>query len=67
METLYTIKEKMEKLSLNTTLYFEKDNYQASIRARKTAMELRELMDVLRQDILDERKKREPLKKKKKK
>ena len=57
MDTLKKIKELVEKMSVDTTKVFEKGNKSASIRARKYAQEIKELIKVYRKDILDEMKK----------
>lgn len=57
METLEKIKNLTETLSLETTKFFEKKNNSAGTRARKTAQEIKELMQVLRKEILEHSKK----------
>jgi hypothetical protein len=52
METLEQIKSLVETLSSETTKFFEKGNKSAGTRARKTAQELKDLMQVLRKEIL---------------
>jgi hypothetical protein len=52
METLEQIKSLVEALSSETTKFFEKGNKSAGTRARKTAQELKDLMQVLRKEIL---------------
>jgi hypothetical protein len=56
METLEQIKTLTEELSQNTTKFF-KGNNSAGIRARKNAQDLKALLQTLRNEILDERKK----------
>lgn len=57
MDTLKKIKELVEKMSVDTNKVYERGNKSASIRARKYAQEIKELMKVFRKDILDEMKK----------
>jgi len=57
METLEKIKNLTETLSSETTKFFEKNNNSAGTRARKTAQEIKELMQVLRKEILEHTKK----------
>jgi hypothetical protein len=57
MESLKTIKELVEKMSVDTKKVYEKGNHSASIRARKCAQEIKELIKVFRKDILTEIKK----------
>jgi hypothetical protein len=54
METLRRIKELVDKMSVDTTKVFEKGNRSASIRARKYAQEIKELISVYRKEILKE-------------
>jgi hypothetical protein len=56
METLEKIKELTEELSVNTTKFFKSSNKSAGTRARKTAQELKDLLQTLRKEILEERK-----------
>jgi hypothetical protein len=56
METLEQIKTLTEELSQNTTKFF-KGNNSAGTRARKNAQDLKTLLQTLRNEILDERKK----------
>lgn len=58
METLEKIKEVTEVLSVDVTKFF-KGNNSAGTRARKSAQELKALLQTLRNEILDERKKTE--------
>ena len=55
MKTLEQIKTLVEQLSAETTKFFDKGNKSAGTRARKSAQELRELMQVLRKEILNHR------------
>jgi hypothetical protein len=55
METLEQIKLLVEELSVDTTKFFGGNN-SAGTRARKSAQELKKLMDGLRKEILSERK-----------
>lgn len=56
MDTLEKIKTLTEELSVDTTKFF-KGNNSAGTRARKMAQELKALLQTLRTEILDERKK----------
>jgi len=56
METLEKIKSLTEELSVDVTK-FSKGNKSAGTRARKVAQELKALLQTLRSEILDERKK----------
>jgi hypothetical protein len=55
METLEKIKELTEVLSVNSTKFF-KGNKSAGTRARKTAQELKALLQTLRGEILEHNK-----------
>lgn len=57
MDTLNKIKDLVEKLSVDTTKVFEKGNRSASIRSRKYAQEIKELIPHFRKEILQEIKK----------
>jgi hypothetical protein len=52
METLEQIKTLVETLNAETTKFYTKGNQSAGTRARKAAQELKELMQVLRKEIL---------------
>jgi len=54
METLFRIKELVEKISIDTDKVFKKGNRSASIRARRYAQELKELITPFRKEILEE-------------
>jgi hypothetical protein len=56
METLEQIKVLTEQLSLDTTKFYG-GNKSAGTRARKSAQELKALLQTLRGEILEERKK----------
>ena len=56
METLHNIKDLTESLSNDTGKFF-KGNKSAGTRGRKTAQELKALLQQLRIEILDESKK----------
>jgi hypothetical protein len=56
METLEKIKELTELLSVDTVKFY-KGNKSAGTRARKSAQELKALLQQLRTEILEERKK----------
>lgn len=55
METLEQIKLALEELSVNATKFFG-GNDSAGTRARNAAQDLKKLYDVLRKEILTERK-----------
>jgi hypothetical protein len=57
METLEQIKLLTETLTSETNKFFEKGNQSAGTRARKAAQEIKELMQVLRKEILNHNKK----------
>jgi hypothetical protein len=57
MEILQKIKELVEKMSVDTQKVYEKGNRSASIRARKYAQEIKQLIGVYRKEILEEMKK----------
>lgn len=57
METLSKIKELIEKMSVDTQKVYEKGNRSASIRARKNAQEVKQLISIYRKEILEEIKK----------
>ena len=54
METLGKIKDLVEKMSVDTHKVYEKGNRSASIRARKYAQEIKNLVATFRKEILDE-------------
>ena len=56
METLEKIKELTEVLSVDATKFF-KGNNSAGTRSRKTSQELKDLLQTLRKEILEDRKK----------
>lgn len=56
MDTLEKIKTVTEELSVDASKFF-KGNKSAGTRARKSAQELKGLLQTLRTEILDERKK----------
>jgi hypothetical protein len=57
MDTLKKIKDLVERMSVDTTKVFEKGNRSASIRARKYAQEIKELIPLYRKELLQEIKK----------
>jgi hypothetical protein len=57
MDTLEKIKSLTETLTVETTKFYDKSNNSAGTRARKAAQELKELMQVLRKEILNHSKK----------
>jgi bisphosphoglycerate-dependent phosphoglycerate mutase len=59
MDTLNKIKELVEKMSVDTTKVYQKGNRSASIRARKHAQEIKELIPYFRKEILNEIKRQE--------
>lgn len=61
METLFKLKELIEKISIDTNKVFKKGNRSASIRARKHAQELKELITPFRKEILDEITRQKPI------
>lgn len=58
METIEKIKTLTEELSVDATKFF-KGNNSAGTRARKLAQDLKNLLQILRTEILEERKKEE--------
>jgi len=56
METLEQIKEITEQLSVDVSKFYA-GNKSAGTRARKTSQDLKNLLQVLRGEILEERKK----------
>jgi hypothetical protein len=56
METLEQIRSLSEELSINTTKFYEGNN-SAGTRARKNAQDLKNVLQILRGEILEERKK----------
>jgi hypothetical protein len=59
MDTLNKIKELVEKMSVDTTKVYQKGNRSASIRARKYAQEIKELVPSFRKELLNEIKRQE--------
>ena len=57
METLRKMKDLMEKMSSDTYKVYEKGNHSASIRARKYAQEIKDMIVDFRKEILAEMKK----------
>jgi UDP-2,3-diacylglucosamine pyrophosphatase LpxH len=57
METLQQIKDLVEKMSVDTQKVYVKGNHSASIRARKYAQEIKQLIASYRKEILTEIKK----------
>ena len=55
METLETIKGLVEELSVDTTKFYG-GNKSAGVRARKSAQQLKALLQDLRKEILEEKK-----------
>ena len=53
METLDKIKTLVEKMSVDTEKVFVKGNRSASIRARKHAQEVKDLIKIFRKEILE--------------
>ena len=56
MQTLESIKGLVETLSVDTTKFYS-GNKSAGVRARKTAQELKSLLQDLRKEILEEKSK----------
>ena len=54
MDTLNKIKELVEKMSVDTTKVYQKGNRSASIRARKHAQEIKELILSLKKKFIFE-------------
>lgn len=54
METLSKIKDLVEKMSVDTHKVFDRGNHSASIRARKYAQEIKNLITDYRKEVLDE-------------
>jgi len=54
METLNKIKELVEKISIDTYKVYEKGNRSASIRARRNAQDLKDIIKGFRKEILTE-------------
>lgn len=59
METLEQIKTLVETLSSETSKFYSKGNKSAGTRARKAAQEIKDLMQVLRKEILAHNKEEE--------
>lgn len=59
METLQKIKDLVEKISIDTAKVFEKGNKSASIRARKNAQKIKNIIQEYRREILIEIKRHE--------
>ena len=57
MDTLSKIKELTETLSYDTQKAIEKGNKSAATRSRKTAQEIKALLQDLRKEVLDATKK----------
>ena len=56
METLEQIKTLTEELSVNGTKFFKGGNKSAGTRTRKIAQELKDLLQTLKKEVLEERK-----------
>jgi hypothetical protein len=56
MDTLEQIKNLVEALSNETTKFYTKNNQSAGTRARKIAQQIKELMPVIRKEILNHNK-----------
>jgi predicted transcriptional regulator len=54
METLLKMKDLIERISVDTRKVFEKGNKSASIRARKNAQEIKNIISTYRKEILQE-------------
>jgi|SaaInl85LU_5_DNA_1037374.scaffolds.fasta_scaffold00315_10 hypothetical protein len=57
MDTLSKIKELTELLSVDSQKAIDKGNKSAATRARKTAQEIKQLLQDLRKEVLDATKK----------
>ena len=57
METLNKIENLVTSVKVDTEKFFEKQNKSAGVRARKSAQELKSLLQELRKEILEESKK----------
>jgi|TARA_R110002012_G_scaffold74003_1_gene188051 hypothetical protein len=57
METLNKIENLVTSVKVDTEKFFEKQNKSAGVRARKSAQELKSLLQDLRKEILEESKK----------
>lgn len=66
METLKNIKDLIEKISMDIQKV-HRGNHSASIRSRQNAQTIKELIPVLRKEILEEIKKTSEVKKSKRK
>lgn len=62
MDTLRQIKDLVEKISTDTHKVYEKGNHSASIRARKNAQLLKELIVDFRKEVLTEIKRQNAIK-----
>lgn len=58
MDTLLKIKDLVERMSVDTNKVYERGNQSASIRARKYAQQIKELIPQFRKEILKEIKKK---------
>jgi len=65
METLRKIKDLVEKMSADTYKVYERGNHSASIRARKCAQDIKELIPEFRKEVLAEIKRQDAEKPKK--
>jgi hypothetical protein len=54
METLRKIKDLVEKMSVETSKVYDRGNRSASVRARKIAQEIKDLIPAYRREILKE-------------
>jgi hypothetical protein len=54
MDTLQKIKELVEQMSTDTYKVYNKGNHSASIRARKNAQEIKNLIGTFRKEVLQE-------------
>jgi len=57
METLNKIENLVTSVKVDSEKFFEKQNKSAGVRARKSAQELKALLQDLRKEILEESKK----------
>lgn len=54
METIYKIKEMVDKMLIDSQKVYEKGNHNASVRSRKYAQELKHLLVAHRKEVLIE-------------
>jgi|TARA_R100001377_G_scaffold69546_1_gene44882 hypothetical protein len=57
METLTQLETLVTSIKVDTEKFFDKKNKSAGIRARKSAQELKAILQILRKEILEESRK----------